>query len=64
MLIAPCTAGLGRLNWIELVIDRGRRARQIEDLIDLDIQWKGDVVAHDLEVRMPRGARRFILFPV
>ena len=52
MLIAPDDAGLGRLHRVELIMHGRRRAGEIVDLIDLDIQWKGDVVAHQLEVGM------------
>ena len=45
-------AGLGRLNRIELVVDRTCRAGEIVDLVDLDIERKADVVAHKLEARM------------
>ena len=52
MLIAPMHAGLGRLHGIELVVDRRGRAGQIVDLVDLDIERKRHVVAHQLEVRV------------
>ena len=42
--------GFCGLNWIELVMDRRGRACQIVDFIDLDIQWKGNVVAHKLKL--------------
>ena len=47
-------AGLGRLNRIELVVDRRGRARQVVDLIDLYVQRKRDVVAQQLEAGMLR----------
>ena len=40
---------LGRLHRIVLVMDRGGRAGQIVDLIDLQIERKGHVVADELE---------------
>ena len=42
-------AGLGRLYGILLVVNRRSRARQIEDLVHLDEQRMGDVVAQELE---------------
>ena len=42
-------AGLGRLHRIELVMDRRSGARQIVDLIDLDIERERHIVAHHLE---------------
>src|SRR5205807_2038265 len=45
-------AGLGRLHRIELVMDRRRRASQVVDLVDLDKQRMGHVVAHRLEMRV------------
>jgi hypothetical protein len=44
-------AGLGGLHRVELIVDRGCRAGQVVDLVDLDIERKGHVVAHQLEVR-------------
>ena len=43
---------LGRLHWIELVVDRRRWAGQIVDLVDLDIKREGDVVPKDFEMPM------------
>jgi hypothetical protein len=45
-------ARLRRLNWIMLIVDRRGRAGEIVDLVDLDIERKGHVVAHDLEGRL------------
>ena len=42
-------AGLGRLHRIALVVNRRRRAGEIEDLVDLDIEREGHVVADQLE---------------
>ena len=42
-------AGLGGLDGIELIMDRRGRAGEIVDLVDLDIERKRDVVAHQLE---------------
>ena len=52
MLMAPCTRRLGRLHRIVLVVDRRGRAGEIVDLVDLDIEREGHVVAHELEARM------------
>ncbi len=45
-------AGLGRLDRIELVVHRRRRAGQVEDAFDLYVERKGDVVAQQLEHRV------------
>ena len=45
-------AGLRRLHRIELVVDRRGRARQIVNLVDLDIEQQSNVMAHDLEARV------------
>src|SRR6187549_3376339 len=45
-------ADLCGLYWIELIMNRRSWARQIEYLIDLDIEGKADVVARQLEPRM------------
>ena len=43
-------AGFGRLNRIELVMHRTRRAGQVVDLIHLHKEWMGDVMSQELEV--------------
>ena len=48
----PVDACLGRLDRIELIVDRRCRAGQIEDFVDLYIQGKGDVVADELKGRV------------
>jgi len=45
-------AGLGGLHGVELVVDRRGRAREVVDLVDLEIQRKRHVVADHLEVRV------------
>ena len=45
-------AGLGGLHRVVLVVDRRGRAGQVVDLVDLDVEREGDVVAHQLEVRV------------
>ena len=45
-------AGLGRLDRIELIMNRRCRTREIENLVDLDIERKADVVTHQLEPRV------------
>ena len=45
------------LNWIELVMDRRGRAGQIVDFIDLDIQWKDNVVEHKLKLRVVKQVK-------
>jgi hypothetical protein len=43
-------AGLGRLDRIVLVMDRRRRASEIVDLIDLDIERECHIVPNQLEI--------------
>ena len=43
-------AGLGRLDGVELVVDGRGRAGQVVDLVHLDVQGEGDIVANQLEV--------------
>jgi hypothetical protein len=45
-------AGFGGLHGVELVVDRRGRAGQVIDLVDFDIEREGDVVAHQLEIRV------------
>jgi hypothetical protein len=45
-------AGLRGLHGVELVVNRRRRAGQVEDLIDLHEEGHGHVVAHQLEPRV------------
>src|SRR5690606_23181377 len=41
-----------RLNRIALVVNGAGRARQVVDLVHLDEERKGDVVANELEIRV------------
>ena len=50
-------AGLGRLHRVVLVVDRRGRAGEVVDLVDLDIEREGHVVAHQLEARMCQQVR-------
>ena len=50
-------ASLGGLHRILLVVDRRRRASQIEDLVDLDEKRVGDVVAQELKPLMVEQVR-------
>ena len=43
--------GLGCLYWVKLVVNWGRRAGQVVDLIHLDIKRKGDIMANQFEIR-------------
>ena len=52
MLMAPMHAGLGRLHRVVLVVNGRGRAGEVVDLVDLDVEREGDVVAHQLEARM------------
>src|SRR5262245_30026564 len=42
-------AGLGRLHRVELVVNRRRRASEIIDLVDFDIERKAHIVSNKLE---------------
>ena len=61
MLIAPMHAGLGGLHRIVLVVDRRGRAGEVVDLVDLDVEREGDVVAHQLEMRIAQQMRDVVL---
>jgi hypothetical protein len=54
-------AGLGGLHRIELIVDRRGRAGEVVDLVDLDKQRMGDVVAHRLEMRHPQQRGEIVL---
>ncbi len=56
-------AGLGRLHRIELVVDRRGRAGEVVDLVDLDKERMGDVVAHRLEMRVAQQLGDVVLAP-
>jgi hypothetical protein len=43
---------LGGLYWVVLIVNRRCRAGEVIDLVDLDKQWKGDVMAHEFEARI------------
>lgn len=45
-------AGLGGLHRIKLVVNRRRWTGQVVDLVHLNIERKGNIVAHELEVRV------------
>jgi hypothetical protein len=45
-------AGLGGLHRVVLVVHRRGRAGEVVDLVDLDVERKGHVVAQQLEARM------------
>ncbi len=44
--------GLQSLHWIELVVDRRCRARQIVNFVDLNIERQRDVAPHHFEARI------------
>lgn len=48
----PVYAGLGGLNRIVLVMNRGSWASQIEYPVNFNVKGKGDVVAHEFETGM------------
>ena len=54
-------AGLGRLHRIELVVNGRRRACQVINFVDLDIERKGDVVPDQLEVGIAEQMRDIAL---
>src|SRR6516165_2179288 len=45
-------AGFGGLHWIELIMNRRRWARQIVDLVGLNVERERDVVPHQFEARV------------
>src|SRR5579863_4167874 len=50
-------AGLSRLHWIVLVVNRRGRAGHVIDLVHLDIEREGDVVVHRLKMRVAGEVR-------
>ena len=56
-------AGLGGLHRIVLVVHRRGGAGEVVDLVDLDVEREGDVVAHRLEVRIAEQVRDVVLAP-
>jgi hypothetical protein len=54
-------AGLGGLHRVVLVVDGAGRAGQVVDLVHLDKQRKGDVVAHQLEAGVVEQVRDVVL---
>ena len=56
-------ARLRRLHRVELVVDRRGGARQVEDLVDLDVERERHVVAHQLEARVAQEVRDVALGP-
>jgi hypothetical protein len=43
---------LRRLHGVMLVVDRGGRAGEVIDLVNLDIKREGDIVTDELEARV------------
>ena len=56
-------ACLGGLDGIELVVDGRGRAGQVIDLIHLDVQGEGNVVAHQLEMGVIEERNDVVLGP-
>jgi len=50
-------AGLGGLNWIELIVHWRRRTRKIVDLVGLHVERECHVVPQDLEHRVMEQVR-------
>src|SRR5262249_43727498 len=50
-------ARLDRVNRIVLIVHRARRAGEVVDLVDLDVDRKHDIVPHKLEMRMIQQMR-------
>ena len=46
--------GLGGLNRIKLIVNGTGRAGQVVNLVDFDVQWKGNVMANQLETRVAK----------
>ena len=56
-------AGLGRLDRIELIMNGRCRAGQIVDLIDFDVQGKGNVVPKQFKIRPAEQAFDILFLP-
>ncbi len=48
------------LNWITLIMNRGRRAGKIIDFIHLHVQWKSNIMPNQFEVRLPNKVSNII----
>jgi hypothetical protein len=44
--------GFRRLHWVVLVVDRRSRTCEIVNLIDFHVEWEGDIVPDQFEMRM------------
>ncbi len=54
-------AGFGGLHRVVLVVHRAGRAGQVENAVHLDVQREGDVVAHQLEIRLVQQLQQVVL---
>ncbi len=52
--------GLGGLYRIKLIMNRGGRASQVVNFVNLNIQRKRNIVANDLEMRIPQQMKNII----
>ena len=52
--------GLGRLDGVELIVDRRSRAGKVENLIDLYIERKGNIVPLEFETRIVEQLKHVI----
>ena len=57
-----CRKGYNSLDGVELVMDRGGRASQVIDLVNLEEKWLNDVVSDQLESGVPEMVHH-VLFP-
>lgn len=55
--------GLNGLDWVILIMNRGGRAGQVVDLIDLQQNRLNDVMPNELEPRVPKMVHQIILPP-
>ena len=54
---------LGRLHRVALVEDRRRRAGQVVDLVDLNVERERHIVAHDLQLGCSMQMRKLPRVP-
>jgi len=53
--------GYDRLDWVVLVVHGRRGAREVVDPVDLEEDWLDDIVAEQLESRVPEVVRDVLL---
>ena len=61
MIDGPVDAGFGSLHGIELVVNGGCGAGQVVNLVHLHVEGEGDVMAHELELRVVEQIEHILL---